>query len=54
MKSNLRESDKLELESLALYFASQTPVKRAASTRGDAAAGQPASAMCGGCHGAHA
>ena len=53
MKSNLRESDKLELESLALYFASQTPVKRAAPTRGDAAAGEPASAMCGGCHGAH-
>ena len=53
MKSNLRESDKLELESLALYFASQTPVKRAAPTRGDPAAGEPASAMCGGCHGAH-
>jgi len=28
MKSNLRESDKLELESMALYFAAQTPVNR--------------------------
>jgi len=53
MRSSLRESDKLELESLALYFAAQTPVKRAAATRGDAAAGEPGSAMCGGCHGAH-
>jgi cytochrome c553 len=52
MRSSLRESDKLELESLALYFASQTPVKRAAPTSGDAAAGEPLTAMCGGCHGA--
>ena len=53
MRSSLRESDNLKLESLALYFASQTPVKRAAPTRGDASAGEPVSAMCGGCHGAH-
>ena len=49
----MRESDKLELESLALYYAAQTPVKRAAPTRGDPAAGEPLSAMCGGCHGAN-
>ena len=53
MTSSLRDSGKLELESMALYFATQTPVKRAAASRGDAAAGEPASAMCGGCHGAH-
>ena len=53
MTSSLRDSGKLELESMALYFATQTPVKRAAAARGDAAAGEPASAMCGGCHGAH-
>lgn len=53
MTSSLRDSGKLELESMALYFATQTPVKRDAPTRGDAAAGEPASAMCGGCHGAH-
>lgn len=52
MRSSLRESDKLELESLALYFASQTPVKRAAPSAGDPAAGEPLTAMCGGCHGA--
>ena len=53
MKSSLRDTDKLELESLALYFAAQTPMQRAAPTRGDPAAGEPASAMCGGCHGSH-
>jgi cytochrome c553 len=53
MKSILRDSDKQEIENLALYFASQNPVKRAAPSRGDAAAGEPLSAMCGGCHGAH-
>jgi cytochrome c553 len=53
MRSSLRDADTLELESLALYFASQTPVKRAAPTHGDAAAGEPATALCGGCHGSH-
>lgn len=51
MKSSMRDTDKLELESMALYFAAQTPVKRDAPTHGDPAAGEPASAMCGGCHG---
>jgi cytochrome c553 len=53
MRSSLRDADNLQLESLALYFASQTPVKREAPTHGDAATGEPASAMCGGCHGSH-
>jgi len=53
MKSSMRDTDKLELESMALYFAAQTPVKRDAPTHGDPAAGEPASAMCGGCHGSH-
>jgi cytochrome c553 len=53
MRGMLRDADKLELENLALYFAAQTPVERAAPTRGDPAAGEPASAMCGGCHGPH-
>ncbi len=52
MKSVLHESDRLALENLALYFAAQTPVQRAAPSRGDAAAGEPLTAMCGGCHGA--
>ncbi len=53
MKTMLRDANRLELESLALYFASQTPVQRAAPTRGDPAAGEPLTAMCGGCHGPH-
>jgi cytochrome c553 len=53
MKSGLRDTDKLELESLTLYLAAQTPVQRAAPTRGDPKAGEPLSAMCGGCHGSH-
>jgi cytochrome c553 len=50
--SSLRESDKLELENMALYFAAQTPIKRAAPNFGDPAAGEPTTALCGGCHGA--
>lgn len=50
--SSLRETDKLELESLALYFAAQKPVKRAAPSFGDPVAGEPTTALCGGCHGA--
>ena len=52
MKSIMRDSDRLDLESLALFFAAQTPLQRTAPTRGDPAAGEPLSAMCGGCHGA--
>lgn len=44
---------KLDMESLALYFASQAPAQRAAPLLGDPAAGEPLSAVCGGCHGAH-
>ena len=52
MKSMLRSSNKADVEKLALYFASQTPAERLAPSFGDAAAGQPLSAVCGGCHGA--
>ena len=51
MKSVLRDASKLDLESLALYYASQTPAQRPAPSVGDAAAGEPRSGMCGGCHG---
>ena len=51
MKSASADTDQLDLESLALYFAAQTPVQRDASKRGDAVAGEPLTAMCGGCHG---
>jgi cytochrome c553 len=52
MRSRLRDSDRVALENLALYFAAQTPVQRGPSTRGDPVAGEPLTAMCGGCHGA--
>jgi cytochrome c553 len=53
MRSMLRTSNTSDLEKLALYFATQTPAERAAPKRGDPAAGEPATAMCGGCHGSH-
>jgi cytochrome c553 len=53
MGIDLSNLDNLDVEDLALYFASQTPVRRAAPTKGDPAAGEPTSAMCAGCHGVH-
>jgi cytochrome c553 len=49
----LRKLSKLDIESAALYFASQMPAQRSAPATGDAAAGEPLTAVCGGCHGAH-
>lgn len=43
--------DKLELEKLGFYFASQTPAQRVQPPFGDPAAGKATSAACGGCHG---
>lgn len=51
MHAMLRRLNKLDRESVALYFASQTPAQRPAPSVGDAAAGEPLSAVCGGCHG---
>jgi cytochrome c553 len=42
---------RLDKENLALYFASQAPLQRPAPSVGDPAAGEPLSAVCGGCHG---
>ena len=53
MHAMLGRMSKLDRESVALYFASQTPAQRAAPAVGDAAAGEPLSAVCGGCHGPH-
>jgi cytochrome c553 len=52
MEAALRGIRKLDLENIALYFAVQTPVQREAAPFGDAAAGEPLSGKCGGCHGA--
>lgn len=53
MHALLRRLNKLDVESVALYFASQTPATRSAPAFGDAAAGEPLTAVCGGCHGSH-
>jgi cytochrome c553 len=53
MDPMLRKLSKLDLESVALYYASQTPAPRSAPATGDAAAGEPRTAVCGGCHGSH-
>lgn len=44
----LRKADK---ENLALYFASQKPLERPSAPFGDPVAGEPLTAVCGGCHG---
>ena len=51
MHAKLRGMGKLEIENVALYFASQQPANRATASKGDPAAGGPLSAVCGGCHG---
>lgn len=52
MEDTVRGLSKTDIEKLALFYASQTPLPREAPTYGDPAAGQPLSASCGGCHGA--
>jgi cytochrome c553 len=51
MHALVRDRNRLDLENMALYFASQTPAQRPAPPLGDAAAGEPLTAVCGGCHG---
>lgn len=52
MRSALQISDKLQLEKLGLYFASQTPVPRSAPLTGNVEAGRATTGPCVGCHGA--
>jgi hypothetical protein len=47
----LRRADAVELESLALYYASQSPKARSAPAVGDPAAGESLALRCTGCHG---
>jgi len=51
MHALLPRLSRLDMERLALYFASQAPAPRGAPRVGDPAAGEPLSAVCGGCHG---
>ena len=53
MHSLLPGLKKRDLESIALFFASQQPAPRAAASFGDPKAGEPLTAVCGGCHGSH-
>lgn len=48
----MRALSPVEMEAVALYFASQTPGQRAAPATGDPSAGAQLSAVCSGCHGA--
>lgn len=42
----------LDIEKMAMYFAAQTPERRDPPPFGDVDAGEPLTAICGGCHGA--
>jgi cytochrome c553 len=51
MNAMLHRLSRLNIESVALYYASQTPAPRSAPATGDPAKGEPLTAVCGGCHG---
>ena len=51
--TEMRALSPVDMEAVALYFASQTPMPRPAPASGDPAAGGALSAVCSGCHGAH-
>jgi len=51
MNALLHRLSRLNIESAALYFASQTPAPRSAPPFGDPKKGEPLTAACGGCHG---
>jgi len=53
MHALVRDMSRLDLENVALYFASQTPAQRGAPPVGDPRAGEPLTGVCGGCHGFH-
>jgi len=48
----MRALSPVDMEAVALYFASQTPLERAAPAGGDSSSGAQLSAVCSGCHGA--
>ena len=53
MHSLIRRLNKLDMDSVALFFASQIPTQRAAPSFGSPAAGEPLTTLCAGCHGVH-
>ncbi len=48
----LKGLERVDIEKMAMYFASQTPPVREAPSFGDPVAGEPLTASCGSCHGA--
>jgi cytochrome c553 len=48
----LSAMNQVDVEAMALYYASQTPAQRTAPKAGDPKKGEPLSAECGSCHGA--
>lgn len=52
LRAMLERADRIELESLALYYAAQQPAPRATTPDGDPAAGETLALRCSGCHGA--
>jgi cytochrome c553 len=51
MNPLLHRLSRLNIESVALYYASQTPAQRSVPPTGDPKKGEPLTAVCGGCHG---
>ena len=51
MHGLVRDMNRRDLESVAIYFASQTPAARAAPASGNVEAGAKLTALCAGCHG---
>jgi cytochrome c553 len=47
----VRDMRAVDVDSVALYFASQTPAQRPAPDFGDPAKGEPHTVLCAGCHG---
>jgi len=52
-KAMLKGLEDIDIEKMAMYFAAQVPITRKAPPFGDAKAGEPLTAECGSCHGAH-
>ena len=53
MHAVMRTLSPVDMEAVAIFFASHSPAERAAPAAGDPAAGAPLSAVCSGCHGLH-
>jgi DmsE family decaheme c-type cytochrome len=51
MKALISGEDEARLNSIAQYYARQTPARAQTSTEGNPSAGKAASALCAGCHG---